>query len=216
MRTKSLLLSAAALVAGALSVQAQSNVYSVNVVGYVNVQTPAGQFALLANPLDNGTNNLTSLLPNVPNGTQVQKWTGSGFQIASKNPPLGAWNTNLVIPPGTGFFIRTPSAQTNTFVGSVVIGYGQTNSLALPGGVFSLVGSPVPISGSLTNVGNNALNINSALGNGSQIQVWNGTGFQIASKNPPFGNWNTNLLISVGQGFFVRPNAATTWTQALQ
>lgn len=212
MRTKNLLLSAAALVAGALSAQAQSNVYSVNVVGYVNLPTVANQYALFANPLDNGTNNLTSLLPSAPNGSQVQVWTGSGYQVAQKT--FGNWNTNLVIPPGSGFFLRTPSNQTNTFTGSVASAFGETNSVSLPGGVFSLVGSRIPFSGNLTASGTNSLNLGVALGNGSQIQVWNGTGYQVAQKT--FGNWNTNLLISVGQGFFVRPNTATTWSQSLQ
>lgn len=191
---------------------AQSNVYSVNVVGYVNIQTTANQYALLANPLDNGTNDLVSLFPAAPNQTQIQIWNGSGFQVAQKT--FGNWNTNLVIPPGTGFFIRIPSDQTNTFVGNVVIGFGETNSMSLPGGVFSLVGSPVPFAGQLTDAGDNTLNLGGALGNQSQIQVWNGGGFQVAQKT--FGNWNTNLTISVGQGFFVKPNADTTWSQTLQ
>ena len=59
MRTKTLLLSAAALVAGALASQAQSNVYSANVVGYANVVIQGnGQFTLVANPFDDGKGNV--------------------------------------------------------------------------------------------------------------------------------------------------------------
>jgi hypothetical protein len=60
MRTKTLLLSAAAMAAGLVSSVAQSNVYSVNVVGYVNQVLPAGTLVAVANPLDNGTNTLDS------------------------------------------------------------------------------------------------------------------------------------------------------------
>src|SRR5271154_6934502 len=99
MRTKTLLLAVAALATGIISSEAQSNVYSQNIVGYVNAVSPVGgQFALLANPLDNGTNNITSLFPTAPNQTQVEIWNGSGFQLAQK--VAGNWTTNLPIPVG--------------------------------------------------------------------------------------------------------------------
>ncbi|HEU5122631.1 MAG TPA: hypothetical protein VFW05_01060 [Verrucomicrobiae bacterium] len=215
MRTKNLLLSAAALVAGALSVQAQSNVYSVNVVGYVNQPLAAGKFSLIANPLNAGTNNLTTILSGIPNGSQVQVWTGSGYQLATKGLINGVWSTNLNIAPGEGFFVKPSANYTNTFVGSLVIGFGQTNSVNLPGGVFTLAASPLPFSGRLTDVGTNVLNLNT-LPNGSQVQVWNGSGYQLATKGLINGQWNTNLLIQVGQGFFVKPSSAATWSQTLQ
>src|SRR5262249_17654422 len=46
MRTKTLLLSAAAVVAGLISAQAQSNVFSANIVGYVTLTNAANQFSL--------------------------------------------------------------------------------------------------------------------------------------------------------------------------
>src|SRR6185312_1695742 len=63
MRTKTLLLASAALVAGVVASQAQSNVFSANIVGYVSVTNAANQYVVLANPLDNGTNDITGLLP---------------------------------------------------------------------------------------------------------------------------------------------------------
>ncbi|HYG21974.1 MAG TPA: hypothetical protein VEH04_04265 [Verrucomicrobiae bacterium] len=215
MRTKNLLLSAAAVVAGAISAQAQSNVYSVNIVGYVNKPIAAGQFTLLANPLNDGTNTIGSLGAALPNKTTVQVWNGTGFVGTSKAG--GVWgNPNLPIPPGTGFFVQTPAAGatvTNTFVGSVVIGYGQTNSMALPSG-FSLVGSPVPIAGTLNSAGPNTLNLGNSLPNKSTIQVWNGTTYVGTSKAG--GTWGQNLQIDVAQGFFVNTPVATNWSQTLQ
>jgi hypothetical protein len=72
MRTKTTLLCAAALAAGVVGSMAQSNVYSLNIVGYVNVVIPTG-FGLVANPLNvDNTNSagtiLTSLAP-LGNGT---------------------------------------------------------------------------------------------------------------------------------------------------
>lgn len=220
MRTKSITLAAACLAGGMFAASAQSNVYSLNIVGYANVVSPvANQFALLANPLDNGTNNnITGLFPSAPNGTQIQIWTGSSFQGAQK--AFGNWNTNLALPPGIGFFIKYPAASgvvTNTFVGNVLIensngSSGGTNSTALAN-AFQLVGSKLPVGGNLTAAGDGTLNLGAVLGNGSQILVWNGTSYQGAQK--AFGNWNTNLNLSIGQGFFVKANAATNWVQVL-
>jgi hypothetical protein len=220
MRTKTLLIAAAALAATVISSEAQ--VYSANIVGYVNAVSPvANQYALLANPLDNGTNNLTSLFPTAPNQTQVELWNGTGFQLATKQ--LGNWTTNLTIPVGTGFFIKYPASAgvvTNTFVGNVVVqtpnatlgSPSGTNSTALPV-TYVLVGSTFPYSGTLTDTGDGSLNLGPALANQSQVEVWTGTGYQLATKQ--LGNWTTNLSVSVGQGFFVKSKNATNWVQSL-
>lgn len=214
MRTKTLFLSAAALAAGVLSSMAQANVYSVNVVGYVNKVIPPNQFVLLANPLNDGTNTIDSLGAALPNKSSAQIWNGTGFTLASK--ANGTWSTPLSIPPGTGYFVKTPTGAsvTNTFVGSVIIGFNQTNSVNLAGGVFSLVGSPVPIAGALDDAGPNTLNLGNALPNKSSVQTWNGNGFNLASKAN--GTWSTNLPIGVAEGFFVKPNSPTNWSQILQ
>jgi hypothetical protein len=210
MRTKTLLLSAVAVAAGILSSQAQSNVFSANVVGYVSVTNGAGQFALLSNPLDSGSNTVASLFPSVPNGTLVEVWTGSSFQTSTKGFG-GVWTTNLTLSPGQGFFIKSSTAGTNTFVGSIVTPNNGSVTNSLAGGLFSLVGSPIPYSDNLT--GTN-LNLNAAVGNGTLVEVWNGNSFQTSTKG--FGGvWTTNLVIQPGQGFFVKPNAAASWVQTL-
>ncbi|HEY5297629.1 MAG TPA: hypothetical protein VIK59_06870 [Verrucomicrobiae bacterium] len=204
MRTKTLLIAAAALVAGIATSNAQ--VYSQNVVGYVNSATTGGQFALLSNPLDNGTNSLSSLYPTAPNGSQVQVWNGTGFTVATKLPP--GWSPNLVITPGEGFFIKLASNATNTFVGSVVAPIGGSVTNSLQAGVFTLIGSPIPYSDTLQGT-----NLNLSLANGSQVQVWNGSSFTVATKLPP--GWSPNLTISVGQGFFVKSATTTNFVQHL-
>src|SRR5262245_48462452 len=87
MRTKTLLLTAAALTAGVLSSFAQSsNVYSVNVVRYINITVPAGGYSFVANQLTNAGNNINVVLTNGlrsdVNGvlnTVYYKWTGGGY-----------------------------------------------------------------------------------------------------------------------------------------
>jgi len=209
MRTKTLLLTAAALVAGLASSQAQSNVYSVNIVGYVNVPLTATAQTLLANPLDDGTNTITSLGAALPNKTVAQTWNGTGFVPSVKGG--GVWGANLSIPPGTGFFVKSPSGVTNTFVGSSVL----SNNYALAAGIQTLAGSVIPFSGALNDAGGpNTLNIGAALPNKSVVQTWNGTAYVPSVKGG--GVWGANLSIGVAQGFFVKPFTATTWTQSLQ
>jgi hypothetical protein len=216
MRTKTLLLAVAALATGIISSEAQ-NVYSQNIVGYVNAVSPVGgQFTLLANPLDSGTNTISALFPSAPNQTQVEIWNGGGFTSSLKT--FGNWSTNLLLYPGTGFFIKYPVASgavTNTFVGNVValhpngVDGGGTNTVALPTS-FVLVGSTFPLSDTLT--GTN-INLGPSLANQSVVEVWNGTSFVSALKT--FGNWSTNLNLAVAQGYFVNSKAATNWTEIL-
>src|SRR5262245_17170046 len=110
MRTKTLVLCAAALAAGALTSWAQSNVYSLNVVGYVNVPTKGGfNFNLLANPLNNTAangNDITNLFKTAQDGDQVYTWN-AGVQdlgatiytyFTGSVPP--GWDGNLLLQPG--------------------------------------------------------------------------------------------------------------------
>jgi hypothetical protein len=125
---------------------AQSNVYSLNVVGYANVVLRPG-YTLIANPLNSSSNTLNSLIPNPGVGSIVYKFNGSFNQIAENGGP-GLWDVNLPLVPGEGAFIYVPALTTNTFVGEVVQG-NTTNSM--PAG-FSIRASVVPQSAGLSSV----------------------------------------------------------------
>jgi len=205
MRTKTLLLAAAALAAGLVTSQAQ--VYS-GVVGYVNVVLPAGQFVLVSNPLDDGTNTTTSLGQNLANKSSIQVWNGSGYTGANKAG--GVWTPDLSIPVGTGFFVNSKTTITNPFVGAVVAPFGGSATNVLPAGVLVLVGSALPFSGDLNDTN---LNLGTTLANKSSIQVWNGNGFDGANKAG--GVWTPNLTITNGEGVFVNSKTTTNWVQTL-
>ena len=74
MRTLKALACATALVAGVATSMAQSNVYSLNVVGYYNVPVTANQYVMIANQLNTTNNTIGSLLPNGPIGANLLKW----------------------------------------------------------------------------------------------------------------------------------------------
>jgi hypothetical protein len=208
---KTLLIAAAALVAGVISSEAQ--VYSANIVGYVNVTMPAGALVLTSNPLDDGTNTANDVLATLPNKSTVQLWNGTGFTLFTKTATGFAGNPS--IPVGTGFFVKSVSNFTNTFVGNVVPAPGgNQSSVALPAGALVLVGSTLPVGGTFNDVGTNAFNLIATLPNKSTVQTWNGTGFTLLTKTAT--GFAGNPALSVAQGFFVKSVSATNWTQTLQ
>jgi hypothetical protein len=216
MKTKTLLIAAAAIAAGVMTSQAQ--VYSQNVVGYANfVVQGGGKYTLLANPFDNGAgNSATNIVdPNgaLPNKSQILTWNGSAFNIATK--VLGAWNSDPTVAPGAGFFVYVPATQasdvTNTFVGSIAVASGGSVTNTIPSG-YSMWGSPIPYAGDLTTDTN--LNLAPALNvNKSQILTWNGSAYNISTLVQ--GSWSTPANLKVGDGFFLynKSTDSTNWVE---
>ncbi|HEV2209264.1 MAG TPA: hypothetical protein VG167_10850 [Verrucomicrobiae bacterium] len=196
MRTKALL-GLAALAAGALTTMAQSNVYSLNIVGYVNVPLATG-FNLVANPLDNGTNHLSGLFPNAQGGDVVFSYSGGVFTESDFS--FGSWSTDLTLTPGMGFFYSTSGPSTNTFVGNVLTG-NLTNHI--PAG-FSLVASQVPQSDTLGNLGFPAT--------GGDVVFYLRSGAYVESDYS-FGAWSPDLSPAVGESFWVSTGAAKDWVR---
>ena len=213
MKTKTLLIAAATLAVGAISSQAQ--VYSQNIVGYVNVPVVTG-YNLIANPLDDGTGNqLTNVMAsaNLANKSSVQTWNVTVYNTAITKGASG-WGGNTQLPPGTGFFVKnTGTLTTNTFTGTLpTSGSSVTNVIGVG---YNLVSSIVPLAGDLTTDTN--LNFSSAtLANKSSIQSWN-TGGQVFNTAVTKGasGWGSAFNITVGQGFFVKSvnTAPTNWVQ---
>jgi hypothetical protein len=205
MRTKTLFLSVAALAAGLASSLAQSNVYSVNIVGYVNRVFPAGTLVAVANPLTDGTNTLDSVLGGMPAKSSAQFWTGSGFTISGKST---TWSPNTPIPPGLGFFVNSKTAYTNTFVGNVAAAPGSSVSNALPAGTLVMVGSILPYAGDINDTNLNLVSLPAK----SSAQFWNGSGYDIYGKA---ATWSPARTVNVADGFFVNSKTATNWVQTL-
>jgi hypothetical protein len=217
MRTKTLLLGAAALAAGVMTSMAQ-NVYSVNVVGYINVPLATG-YNLINNQLDvDGVDNVETVFPNVPNGCQILQWggatflpsitffTGAGWFDQSLNPA-----TNNVYP-GSSFFLYNPGSVTNvTIVGTVIQG---TNTTKVPSGysfdaVIPPVASDLDTNGFPTTI--NGLQY-STFSNGTytaSYTYFSGAGWFDQGLNQVFPTPN------VAQGFLIyNPTATTgTWSQ---
>jgi hypothetical protein len=197
-------LCAAALAAGAVTSMAQSNVYSLNVVGYVNKAFKNGFFVLVANPFNAATNDLATILVNPPDNTQVYRWNVGTQDLDGTVPTYSAsqskWLPNQTVNPGEGFFVVGGSDFTNTFVGDVPQG-NLTNSVA-GNGNFSAVAAVVPVGGSITNV----------LGgytptDNDQVYTWNIDAQDFDPAVPTYSaaqsKWLPDANIAVGDGFFL-------------
>jgi len=171
---KTLLIAAAALASSIISSQAQ--VYSQNIVGYVNSPILPG-FNNLANPLDasdaSGINNAITNTVNVfsgnYDGSPLYIWNGHGYNIVTLDStwPTGVGNAAdsaavapPVLGPGVAWFLNntTGVGQTNTFVGTVHVDaaatgaqtVGQTTNTIVTG--FQFYASKLPIGGGLASV----------------------------------------------------------------
>jgi hypothetical protein len=208
MNMKAKAIFAAGLVlAAAVAQSSAQTVYSVNAVGFVNVELPPG-FSLASNPLEGATNTVAALFPNtLPNNCAVFKFdTGTG-QFVSSTFFFGAWsNPNLTLVPGEGFFFRNSGATTitNTFVGNVKQG---TLTTPLASG-FTLVSSQVPQAGLVST------DLGLPIANTESIFKFNNAANSYVGSTFFFGSWSGGEpTIGVGEGFFVKKTASASWTR---
>jgi hypothetical protein len=215
MKAKTLLKAAAALAAGVMTSQAQ--VYSQNIVGYINVPlTGASGYNLVANQLDldgTGTNNsiYTTVGTNLPDGTIVEAWNGTSFKPSTLT--AGVWSLNNAVitnsmNPGSGFFIFVPGLHTNnvTFVGNVITG---TNTYTVTK-AYQISSSSGPVAGAIDT------GLLYAPNAGDIVETWNGSSFKPHTYNSP-GSWTGgDPSLIVGQAVFMHPlTTPESWTQIL-
>jgi hypothetical protein len=236
MRTKALL-GLAALAVSALTSVAADNVYSLNIVGYVNVTMPAGNYTYV-NPLDlDGTNSAGNVLK-LPDSTTFAFWTGSAFDYWFFDSTYGGtyngWFSDSsgatekappILTLGKGFYVNPPSQFVNTFVGNVVPAPGQTNSANVAAGN-QLVGSVMPVGGSVAATGAGAINL--VLPDSTTVANWTGGAFEYwffdSTYGGTFNGWFSDSSgatekappsLAVGRSLYVNAPSAFVWKQWL-
>jgi len=227
MRTKALL-SVAAIAASAITAVAQSNVYSLNIVGYATVPVGAN-YTLMSNPLSAGVTNGANEIGLQIQGALLLTWNGASFTTVSYDSTVGGWfdpgtfaaAAPPSLPPGKGFFYYLGYATNVTFVGQVVPGPSSTNTLSLPVG-YSLVGSPLPAAvADITAAPVGLPTVQNQL-----VLTWTGSAYVQSAYDPTVGGWydpgtflpKSAPSYAIGQGFFYynpNPSAAIAWSQSL-
>jgi hypothetical protein len=230
MRTKTLALSALLGALGTASLVAQTNVYSLNAVGYINVTLAPG-FNMIACQLQTGTNTVASLLNDasgIYDGCVVYQWNSSTSRYAEDvgdsqgSSYANGWDNNgtITMNPGQAMWFNNEvgSNLVVTFVGTVPQGTNTVNFV--PG--FNMVSSPVPFSGDVvTNMGFTNYSDNSV------AYVWNNpapghpTGVYSEYVTDIQGGdegymsqWDTpDPTVNVGQGFWFNASTPFSWVQ---
>jgi len=199
MRTKALLLASALSSVGLTAALGQ--VFSQNIVGYVTVSAPKG-LTIVANQLDNKTGNkISDVIPAVPNGTVVLKYSSSGF---TANTFLDGWDDGtMTLNPGEAAFVQNVgnTAISLTFVGEVKLG---ESTVSLAKGL-SLVSAVVPQALAVKNLGLPTFN------GDVLFQFTNAGGYK---PNTYLDGFDTpDDIVAVGEGFFYFNNeaAAKDW-----
>jgi hypothetical protein len=230
---KTLLIAGAALAASIISSQAQ--VYSQNIVGYVNIPAIKG-FNNIANPLDCG-NSLTNVVPpgSTWDFTSVSIWTGSGYTSytidSSMTTGVADAGDNFAvtaptIKPGMAFFFNNNSGSSNTLTiaGTVHVDAPATGLQTVGTATNSLgtvpqlnfYGSVIPVAGELGSIGfptNGPADYTTVqipnISAGGSI-----TGFTAYTVDSTLGGWadaGDNFavpgpVLPVGKGFFFANN----------
>jgi hypothetical protein len=127
----------AAIFWSSLSLPVRAQVYSSNVVGYINLTIFAGN-NLIANQLDTGDNTLNNLFSqsggHIPAGATFTKWdaTSSQYLPLSIYDGQTGWSINYGLSFGEGGLLVSPAQFTDTLAGSVWSGFNGNATFVPP------------------------------------------------------------------------------------
>ena len=111
--------------AGSFCLAVHAQVYSQNIVGYINLELYAGN-NLLANQLGSSDDTLNTIFQyGVPEGSTFTEWNAATQQYlpASVYDTTTGWSINYSWGYGQGGLFNSPTTFINTFVGTVWPGY---------------------------------------------------------------------------------------------
>jgi hypothetical protein len=188
---------------------AQSNVYSLNVVGYYNIAVAANQNAIIANQLNTTNNTLGGLIPTAAPGSLFYKFTGTWGAYLFDPDDLTWYPDSLVtLNPGEGAMFRPASATTLTFVGEVMQG-ALSNPLGTKG-VNHIVSSMVPQAGYVSS------DLGLPAGPGDQVFKFTGTWGAALFDPDDLTFYPSEPTMGVGEAFYIKQapsSTASAWTR---
>jgi len=182
------------------------NNFSPEIVGFVTISAPHSSYTAFANPFVTGDNSVAALLPSMPEGTQLFKYsTGAGYttNICSG----GVWTDgSATLNPGEAGFLYNPSLRNvlMTFAGAIL---QSTVSNTIPAG-YSLVSPMIPLPGAISTF--------PAQG-GDQIQFFEKkkwTTYTYIGNHWALSGPNYNpIVFTPGRAFFITKKTTGVWTQ---
>jgi hypothetical protein len=212
---KKILLASALVLAIAVSAAVAQEVLSQNAVGYIKVPTIAGKFISVAQPLNNmgkADNKFgeTSIAQELPQGSTVFFWSpeGQGWSGGMKSGKGWAGGqSNRVVAPGEGFFIKSPQDGEVTITGEVP----DEPSLdrVIPGNkAFGSLANPYPVDFKFgeSDVAKNASQGSTVFFWDLAAQGWGGGG----KSGKGWAPGQSNRVVAAGEGFFLKEAEGVT------
>ena len=215
---------------------AQTNVYSLNAVGYINLSLPPG-FSMIADQLQSTNNTIGSLMNDAAgtygtggayDGVKIYAWNGTSYTSDSGDSAFSTyangWDNGgkITMNPGQAVWFSNPN-KTNMnvlFLGNVPTG---TLPVTITGpSTFNMISSPVPVGGDI--VTNSVMNLTN-YSDKDKVYVYNNPGgYTTYSVDINFGTsgylsqWDLpgDPQVAVGQGFWYLTASTTktfTWTE---
>ncbi len=185
-----------------LSTRQGGAIYSVHLIGYMNVDVPPG-FSMVANQLMAPDNSVGALLPGVPEGTTIYKFDPVSQSFSANEFAAGAWtNPNESLLPGEGAFIKNPTTNSLklTFVGEMLTG---TLTNDIPAG-YSIRSYVLPIGRPLEEMGFPAEM-------GDTVFRFDPATQQYTSHVNIYGEWYPPCKLTGGEAFFVLRAKPALW-----
>ncbi len=183
---------------------AHAQVYSSNVVGYINQPFFAGN-NFIANQLSaSGGNSLSNLFnQKIPQGSTFTKWDASQLQFLpiSTYDQSSGWTINYELTYGEGGRFTAPATFTNTFVGTIWPYFNLQNPFNAPlvsGDGLLLLSCVIPIANATFSdvVGRNPAA-------GEFVKLFNAMTQTETITTFDGNNWNNGIpLLAVGQSAF--------------
>ncbi len=186
-------------------VQAEQ-VLSANALGYATINAPPG-YSMIANPLQATPNTLSAILPNMPDGTALNKFDNSLFKLSENSASSGRWsNPNETLSPGEGaiFFNPTSDFRNINFAGEVL----QGNLLMPIAAGFSIRSSQLPRPGRI----HSELGFPIAPGDVVHLFDRDKQKYVIYDYDPK--KWDSNPpIVGVGESFWIGKTTPDNWVQ---
>jgi hypothetical protein len=180
-------------------------------VGFLKKLIKPG-ISMIGNPLETGNNVVSTLLPLVPEGTQLLKWVEGTQSWTANTFSFGKWESpNMTLQPGEGVVIENHSGSQFEvqFVGAVNPAFNIRVSVQ-----YSILSSPAPQAGGLTSV----LNYNPfEPGVNDQVLKMTGSDGSYTTYTWNGSSWApSEPIFDVGEAFWAyNPVAAVQWSRVL-
>jgi hypothetical protein len=181
---------------------------SQTIIGFVSVSLPPGH-AMIANPLAGSSDTVSTLLPQMPEGTQISRFDSLRYQLTENKVASGRWlRPEERLDPGEGaiFFNPTSESMTRCFAGNVILG---RRSVSIAAG-FSIRSSILPLPGRLDT------DLGFPVATGDAVHVFDRATQSYAIHEYGPEGWRTAPPVpNAGESFWVAKQSAATWTQQL-